>query len=98
VTLTAVVALTLAACGNNTTDTREWSDETFRDLMAYCQTEISSGCATFVIQYRDDAKCSVEATYRLWDAAWANDGGAEAFTSLLFDVLIPAGDCLGYVE
>ena len=96
-TLTAVVALTLAACGTGTSDTtttiptvdtRGWSDEAFRDLMAYC----GSGCATFIIDLRDTGQCSVEATYRI-----INDLES-FFEDLVHDVLIPAGDCRGFDE
>ncbi len=98
-TLTAVVALTLAACGSGTSDTtttttedtRGWSDEAFRDLMTYCQAEASgSGCATFIIELRDTGQCSVE-PYRIID-------DLETFRALVEDVFIPAGDCLGYAE
>jgi len=97
-TLAAVVALTLAACGSGTAstttteDTRGWSDEAFRDLMTYCQAETSGdGCATFIIQLRDTGQCSVEATYRIID-------DIEIFEDFVRDVLLPAGDCLGFDE
>jgi len=47
---------------------------------------------------RDDGECSVDAAYRIIDAATAKDDPVETFTDLLHDVLIPAGDCLGYDE
>jgi len=100
VTLTAVVALTLGACTSN----NGWSDEAFRDLMTYCQAEVpnSSDCATLIIMIRDGGECSVEATYRIIDAITANpddrDDRVEAFTDLVKDVLVPAGDCLGLDE
>jgi len=102
VTLTAVVALTLAACTSNTTDTREWSDEAFGDLMTYCQaTEKFSNCSGLLIGRRDTDQCSVEATYRIIDHLAAADSVTErleAFNDLVNDVLIPAGDCLGLDE
>ena len=96
-TLTAVVALTLAACGSNTTETRGWSDETFGDLMIYCQaaTESDNNCAALVLGIRDTAECSVEATYRVIDHILATLD-LEALDDLMRDVLQPAGDCLGY--
>lgn len=98
-TLTAVVALTLAACGSGTsdttttiptttTDTRGWSDEAFRDLMVYCQAAEFGFCASSLIAMRD-IECSVEATYRIID-------DIESFDDLMRDELHPAGDCLGY--
>ena len=102
-TLTAVVALTLAACGSGTTttiptttttvDTRGWSDEAFRDLMAYCQAAFSEGfnpsCASSLIAMRD-LECSVEAIYRTFGLT------DKLFDDLMRDELQPAGDCLGY--
>ena len=100
-TLTAVVVLTLATCGSGTSDTtttiptttttvdtRGWSDEAFRDLMAYCQAS-RGDCASLIIWSRDTAECSVEATYRTID-------DHDAFDELMRDVFEPAGDCLGY--
>jgi len=104
-TLTAVVALTLAACTSNTTttttDTRGWSDEAFRDVMAYCQATDYRSCAFLVTFLRDQGKCSLEATYRLVDffagsTPSPNDTPREAINDLLRDQLHPAGDCLGY--
>ena len=103
-TLAAVVALTLAACGSGTSDTtttedtRGWSDEAFRDVMAYCQADEIGSCASLVISFRDVGKCSVEATYRLVDFVTdITDTSPEAFDNLLRDQLHPAGDCLGFV-
>jgi len=99
-TLAAVVALTLAACGSATSDTtttedtRGWSDEAFRDVMAYCQaTDEIGSCASVVISFRDDGKCSVEATYRLVDLVISRH---ITVSDLLRDQLHPAGDCLEY--
>ena len=109
-TLTAVVALTLAACGSGTSDTtttiptttttvdtRGWSDEAFRDLMTYCQAEVPGSriCASLIIDLRDTGQCSVEATYRVIDHILATLD-LEALDDLMRDVLQPAGDCLGY--
>jgi len=106
-TLAAVVALTLAACSSGTipttttTDTRGWSDEAFRDVMAYCQAaNYSRSCADLVTFLRDQGKCSLEATYRLVDlfagsTPSPNDTPREAINDLR-DKLHPAGDCLGY--
>ncbi len=95
-TLTAVVALTLGACATTTAstttteDTRGWSDEAFRDVMAYCQAAELSNCASVLILIRDSLNCSVEATYRILDL----DPGGEALTDFVDDVLQPTGDCL----
>jgi len=108
VTLTAVVALTLAACGSGTSDTtttiptttttvdtRGWSDEALRDVMVWCEVaDYGGSCPTTVIFLRDSGKCSVEATYRLID--FGSD--IEAFDNLIRDHLHPAGDCLGLDE
>ena len=104
-TFTAVVALTLAACGSGTNDTtttegtRGWSDEAFRDLMTYCQaTAEFDSCANLLISMRDTNECSVEATYRIIDHLEnfdTSDEREEAFNDLA-DVLHPLGDCLGY--
>jgi len=111
VTLAAVVALTLAACGSGTSDTtttiptttttadtRGWSDEAFRDLMAYCQATGFGACAFSLIEIRDTLECSVESTYRIIDLIPDSFGAGEAlsFDDLMRDVLQPAGDCLGY--
>jgi len=103
VTLTVVVALTLAACGLGTTestttteDTRGWSEEAFRDLMAYCQEVSGSGCATFIIDLRDIGQCSAEATYRIIDDLKTIRASSFALRALVEGVLQPAGDCLGY--
>jgi len=103
VTLTAVVALTLAACGSGSTttteDTRGWSDEAFRDLMAYCQATGDFGtCAAGLILSRDSDQCSVEATYRIIDHLDGIDGDerGEAGGDFMRDVLQPAGDCLRF--
>ena len=103
-TLTAVVALTLAACTSGTTttttDTRAgWSDEAFRDLMAYCQaTGGFASCALLMILERDVDQCSVEATYAVVDRLDDLDGDERpaATAELMRDVLQPRGDCLGY--
>ena len=117
-TLTAVVALTLAACGSGTSDTtttedtRGWSDEAFRDVMAYCQAADSPGsCASIVTSSRDGGKCSVEAVYRLVDLfngkqfikilptgeiIGPGDTPQEELNNLLRYELHPAGDCLEY--
>jgi len=98
-TLTAVVALTLAACATTTAstttteDTRGWSDEAFRDVMAYCQAAERVTCAALVLELRDTVECSVEATYRIIDVA---GDGLEVVNDLMRDVLHPAGDCLVY--
>jgi len=93
VTLTAVVALTLAAC--TTEDTRGWSDEAFGDLMTYCQaTEKFSNCSGLLIGRRDTGQCSVEATYRIIDHLKDADSVTdrlEALNDLERDVLQPAG-------
>ena len=72
-----------------------WSDEVFRDLITYCQAptglEPGGACASFIIELRHTGQCSVEATYRIIDES-------ETFRALVEDVLIPAGDCLGYHE
>lgn len=94
VALTSVVALTLAAC--TTEDTRGWSDEAFRDVMTYCQAVTTSGCANLIINIRDGGECSVDAAYRIIDVIQANDEPVEAVSDLVDNVLIPAGDCLGY--
>jgi len=65
--------------------------------MAYCQAE-ATGCANLIINIRDGGECSVDAAYRIIDATTAKDDPLETFTDLLDDVLIPAGDCLGYDE
>ena len=104
-TLTAVVALTLAACGSGTSDTtttedtRGWSDEAFRDVVAYCQAADYTACASSVIAFRDTGKCSVEAAYKLVDFFVTDiiDTSPEAFDNLLRDQLHPAGDCLGFL-
>ena len=94
-TLAAVVALTLAACGSGTSDTtttedtRGWSEEAFRDVMAFCQASGGSVCAKYIISLRD-AQCSIEATYLLIDET--DDVKAIA---LVEDRLHPADDCLG---
>ena len=103
-TLTAVVALTLAACGSGTSDTtttedtRGWSDEAFRDVMAFCQAADSLGsCASIVISLRD-IECSVEATYKVLDhmTITIDEGNAEFLLDFLRDEMKPAGDCLGF--
>ena len=45
-----------------------------------------------IIDLRDTGQCSVEATYRI-----INDLES-FFEDLVHDVLIPAGDCLGFDE
>jgi len=99
--------VTLAACGSGTsdtiptttTDTRGWSDEAFRDLMAYCQAGGLASCPLFIIFSRDTDQCSVEATYAVLDRLAAIDGPdarSTAIDRLMRNVLQPAGDCLGY--
>ena len=119
-TLTAVVVLTLAACGSGTSDTtttiptttttvdtRGWSDEAFRDVMAYCQAAGTAmdpfPCASTVIGFRD-IECSVEATYKILDHMTAQLGlrgspnapNAQFLPDFLRDEMNPAGDCLGF--
>jgi len=93
---------TLAACGSGTSDTtttedtRGWSDEAFRDVMAYCQaTDEIAFCAFVVIYFRDGGQCSVEASYKLVDVY--NNARQGAISDLLRDQLHPAGDCLEYL-
>jgi len=99
VTLVAVVALTLAACGSGTSDTtttedtRGWSDEAFRDLMTYCQAAEFPNCASLVIGMRDTLNCSVEAAYRIVDVMDSNAAGDERREALT-DLVDDAGDCL----
>jgi len=102
VTLTAVVALTLAACGSGTSDTtttedtRGWSDEAFRDVMAYCQaSDLQGSCASTVIGFRDGWKCSVEGIYILVDLFTGKRSLSGNPNPTISDV-IPAGDCLEY--
>jgi len=84
VTLTAVVALTLAAC--TTEDTRGWSDEAFRDLTGYCQAAELSNCASILILIRDTLNCSVEATYKIVDFLDSDEQG-ETLADFVNDVL-----------
>ena len=106
-TLAAVVALTLVACGSGTSDTtttttedtRGWSDKAFRDVMAYCQATGDFGtCALLIIIRRDTDQCSVEATYMVMDHLDGIDADERpaARDELMRNVLQPAGDCLGY--
>jgi len=95
-TLTAVVVLTLAACGSGTSDTtttiptttttvdtRGWSDEAFRDLMTYCQAAGAfASCAFLITSTRDTDQCSVEATYRVVDHLDGIVDGDEQITAL----------------
>ena len=62
--------------------------------MTYCQAEVPGSriCASLIIDLRDTGQCSVEATYRI-----INDLES-FFEDLVHDVLIPAGDCLGFDE
>ena len=98
--------MTLAVCGSGTSDTtttedtRGWSVEAFRDVMAYCQaTDEIGSCAQIVTSFRDHGKCSVEATYKVVDHMIAkidtNDKRQEALNDFIRDQLQPAGDCLG---
>ena len=105
-TLTAVVALTLAACGSGTSDTttttedtRGWSDEAFIAVVTYCEVRSTGGCATWIIDLRDNGQCSVEAAYLLLDEVDKVRGEGNRSRSqiaLIADQLQPAGDCLGY--
>jgi len=105
-TLAAVGALTLAACGSGTSDTttttedtRGWSEEAFRDVVTYCEARNSGACATYIIDLRDDGRCSIEAAYLLLDEidnVRGRDNRTRSQMALIRDQLHPVGDCLGY--
>ena len=50
------------------TTTTTWTEDAFRDVVAYCQaTGDFATCASFILNLRDDARCTVEAVYRVID-------------------------------